>query len=379
MKIGLVCKYFLSSKGGLERDTMMLAEELAKRDHEVHVFCYRGEHRAGVTVHPVPMIPFASPAKNISFAIMASHRCSTVKLDVVQSMERIWSQDIYRTSDSINPIQMETKYPNRIIRSLKAAGPRRQALSLLDRRIFHKGGAKLILAISNLVKEQIMTHYRVPEEKIVVIYNSVDTTRFNPFLADSFKGEMRKELAIKPGEKVILFMGNNYKLKGLPLLLEALTRIKDRSFVLVVAGTDLTDPYRHFANQHHIGGQVRFIGHYEYPERLYAAADIFLFPSHGDTFGNVCLEAMACGVPVIVSRTAGASEIIDHGLNGYVLRTGESEELAARIKESTNPENHAIMSGEAARKAAEFTIDRHMDQLFALYERIRELKDRERQ
>jgi UDP-glucose:(heptosyl)LPS alpha-1,3-glucosyltransferase len=379
MKIGLVCKYFQSTRGGLERDTVFLSEELIKMGHEVHVFCNRGEQRAGVNLHHVPMFPFSSPGKNLSFALMATRYCSKFDLDVLQSMERIWTQDIYRTSDSINPIQMRTKYPNGVIRALKMAGPRRQVLSFLERRIFQKGGAKFILAISNLVKKQIMEHYRVPEEKIVVIYNSVDTNKFNPSLRESFKEKMRKELDIGSGEKVILFMGNNYKLKGLPLLLTALASIKDDPFTLVVAGTDSAAPYKRFAYKNHIGNKVRFIGHHKYPERLYAAADFFVFPSRDDTFGNVCLEAMACGVPVIASRTAGASEIIDHGLNGYVLNTFDSEELLVNIKKMLQRKDLKIMGMEAVRKASEFTVDRHMEQLFFLYKRIQDIKISERQ
>jgi len=379
MKVGLVCKYFLSTKGGLERDTLFLSEELVKRGHEVHVFCNSGEQKAGVNLHHIPMFPFSSPGKNLSFAMLATRYCSKLDLDVLQSMERIWTQDIYRTSDSINPVQMKSKYPNRMIRLFKAAGPRRQALSLLEQRIFQKGGAQFILAISNLVKTQIMEHYQVPEEKIVVIYNSVDTNKFNPSLSALFKEETRKEFAVGSGEKVILFMGNNYKLKGLPLLLKALASLKTEPLILIVAGTDVAAPYIRFANENGIGDKVRFIGHHKKPERLYAASDLFVFPSHDDTFGNVCLEAMACGVPVIASRTAGASEIIDHGLNGYVLNTSESEELAARIREMMSRMNHTVMGVEAARKASGFTIERHMNQLGSLYERVRETKKRERQ
>jgi UDP-glucose:(heptosyl)LPS alpha-1,3-glucosyltransferase len=379
MKIGLVCKYFLSTRGGLERDTRLLSEELVKRGHEVHVFCNSGEQTAGVTLHHVPMFPFSSPGKNLSFALMATRHCSDLELDVIQSMERIWTQDIYRTSDSINPVQMKSKYHNKMIYLFKAAGPRRQVLSFLERRIFQEGGAKFILAISNLVKTQIMEHYQVPEEKIVVIYNSVDTNRFNQSLTELFKKEIREQFGVGPKEKLILFMGNNYKLKGLSLLLKALVSLKAEAFKLLVAGTDLAAPYMRFAAQNGIGDKVRFIGYHKYPERLYAAADLFVFPSSDDTFGNVCLEAMACGVPVIASKMAGASEIIDQGINGYVLNTLGSEELSARIREVLHRGDYSMMRMEAAKKAAEFTIERHMKQLCSLYARVREMKIRERQ
>ena len=134
-----------------------------------------------------------------------------------------------------------------------------------------------------------------------------------------------------------------------------------------------------FAAQNGIGDKVRFIGYHKNPERLYAAADLFVFPSSDDTFGNVCLEAMACGVPVIASKMAGASEIIDQDVNGYVLNTLGSEELSARIREVLLRKDYPMMRVEAARKAAEFTMERHMKQLCSLYARVREIKIRERQ
>ncbi|MDL2275186.1 glycosyltransferase family 4 protein, partial [Desulfosarcina sp. OttesenSCG-928-G10] len=351
MKIGLVCRNFVQNRGGLEKDTVLLAEALVQKGHDVHVVCHAGDPQPGVTLHPVPFFPFSSPGKNLSFAYFAARQGRALKLDVLQSMERIWDQDIFRLSDTINPIQMAVKYPHPAVHFLKKIGPRRQVLSLLEKRIFEKNGAQFILAISNLVKTQILSHYHVPPEKIVVIYNSVDTKRFNPDRVSGFKNKIRSQFQIKPTEKLLLFLGNDFARKGLMTLLQALVKLKDQPVMLMVAGSDPPGWYLRFASGHGIGEKVRFIGYHAHPEHLYAAADLFVLPTSDDTFGNVCLEAMACGVPVITTRMAGASEVIDPGSTGYVLEAQDPEALSACITTFLQLPEPRAMGAAAAEKA----------------------------
>jgi UDP-glucose:(heptosyl)LPS alpha-1,3-glucosyltransferase len=370
MRIGLVCRHFLATKGGLEKYTLGLSEELARRGHEVHVFCNSAGPVADVRIHHVSMFPFTSPGKNLSFALKASAAASASGVEVIQSMERIWTQDIFRASDGINPVQMQEKYPNPLWRAFKAAGPRRQVLSLLERRIFQKGGARRILTNSVLVKDQIMRHYRLPAKKITVIYNSVDTDRFNPAVKNACRRRVRDRFGIDPGQRLILFMGNDFQRKGLFLLIKAVASISDAGIKVLVAGSDAPGPYRRLAGQAGIADRILFIGHQPHPEALYGAADLFVLPTRYDAFANVCLEAMACGTPVITTRSNGAAEIIDNQNDGYVLKTWQAEELAARIRAALNDSGHRGMGERAARQAATFTMDRYMQSILSLYEQV---------
>jgi UDP-glucose:(heptosyl)LPS alpha-1,3-glucosyltransferase len=353
----------------LERYTWNLSRELYRQGHEVHIFCTQGEEIPNITLHHVPMFPFSSPGKNLSFAIMASRCITGLGLDVVQSMERIWTQDIFRASDGINPVQMQEKYPNRVVRHLKSMGPRRQVLSLLERRILEKGGARLILTNSNLVKDQILNHYRIPKEKIVVIYNSVDTERFNPARRAACRQVVHSEYGISANDKLILFSGNDFQRKGLLTLLEALVLLKSENIKLIVAGNEQAGRYWKFAAQNGIAKDVFFTGYHSSPELLYCAADLFVLPTHYDAFANVCLEAMACGTPVITSFNNGSAELISDGVEGYVLQTMRAEELSARIRELLSGDIR-LMGARAAHKAATFTVDRHIQSLLSLYEKI---------
>lgn len=370
MRIGLVCRQFLAAKGGLERYTLNLSEELVRMGHEVHVFCNTAGSPSGICIHHVPVFPFSSPGKNISFALKAAAAASASGLDVIQSMERIWTQDIFRASDGINPIQMLEKYPNPLWRKFKAAGPRRQVLSLLERRIFQNGGARRIMTNSILVKNQIMRHYRVASEKITVIYNSVDTDRFNPAVKNAFRSRMRNQFGLGPGHRLILFMGNDFQRKGLALLLEAVASIKDAGIRVLVAGSDAAGPYRRLSGQAGIADKIFFVGHHPHPEALYGAADLFVLPTRYDAFANVCLEAMACGTPVITTRSNGAAEIIRNQNDGYVLDTWQAEELAARIRMALYDDGQRSIGERAASQASTFTMAHYMQAVQSLYEQV---------
>jgi UDP-glucose:(heptosyl)LPS alpha-1,3-glucosyltransferase len=375
MRIGLVCRHYLATKGGLEKYTLRLSEELVRSGHEVTVFCNSGTSPSpGIRIHHVPIFPFTSPGKNLSFALKTSAAIPVYRLDVVQSMERIWTQDIFRASDGINPVQMQEKYPNPLWRAFRAAGPRRRVLSLLERRIFFQGGARWIMTNSELVKAQIMKHYGVPAEKIVVIYNSVDISRFNPSIRTDAGRRIRDQFGIGPQEHLILFMGNDFQRKGLAVLLKALATNNDTSTKLVVAGSDKPGPYQRLARQNGLGEKVHFIGHHLHPEILYGAADLFVLPTRYDAFANVCLEAMACGTPVITTRSNGAAEIIENQKDGYVLDSWDAQELAARIRDALYGGDCRMMGERAARKAATFGMDRYMESLLSLYDQVREAK-----
>jgi UDP-glucose:(heptosyl)LPS alpha-1,3-glucosyltransferase len=374
MKIGLVCRHFLSTKGGLERYTLALSSELVRQGHEVHVFANSGEKRPGVRLHHVPLFPLTSPGKNLSFAYMAAKRISEYPMDVVHSMERIWDQDIFRASDGINPVQMEERYPNPLVRRFKAITPRRQALTYLEKRIFCKNGARFIMTNSNLVKDQILHHYGVSPDKIHVIYNSVDLERYNLSVKDRFRNAIRTQYGIGENDLLIFFVGNGFQLKGLPILLEALANLRPCKIRLMVAGSDPIAPYRHWVEQNALGDATTFLGYQTGLERFYGAADLLVLPTQYDPFANVCLEAMACGTPVITTRMNGVSEIIEDGYDGFVLNSRNVVELSTRIRDFLTIPDKLIMMEHAAEKAKTFTMEKHMQQLINLYNLVYEGK-----
>lgn len=371
MKIALVCHKYTLTRGGLERDTVFLSRALSRAGHAVHVFANKWDCEPGITFHHVPMLRASSVTKNLSFAFFAQRRLAQARFDVIQSMERIFYQDIFRASDGISPIQMRNRYADPAFRRLMALTPRRLALQYLEKRSFSPSGSKKILALSQISKREIVEHYQVPPQKIEVIYNGVDIQKFNPAVKDSHCALVRKKHGIMPDDIVLLFISNNHKRKNLQLLLEAVHRLKNERLKILVVGNDNAAPYLRWATGKGIHGQIVFTGPQRNVENYYGAADIFVLPSHYDVFGNVCLEAMACGLPVIVSQTCGASELIRDGEDGFIVPNGNARLLADKIARLQSADQRARVGEKALKTAISYSMQRHMDRILMLYETVR--------
>jgi len=370
MKIALVCKHYSSKKGGLERYTIFLSTELIRAGHEVHVFANTWQKEQAGMIHHVPMFRFSSPLKNLSFAFFSNHALSKMRFNVIHSMERIFYQDIFRVSDGINPVHLSQQYPNFVIRLFKAIGLRRLALGYLEHKIFAGRGCKIIMTNSVLMKSQIIKHYKVDPQKIVVIYNAVNTSRFHPGVKDGYGASIRNKYYIKQNDLVLLFVSNNFKLKRLQTILEAISLLNKREIKLLVIGNDDKKPYQKWITKRVLDKQILFLGPKKSIEKYYAASDIFVLPTLYDAFANVCLEAMACGIPVITTRNNGVSELIENKEHGYILQTQNPEELASKIRALESQIERSRMGENAAKKARSFTIERHMSQVLELYERV---------
>ncbi|GBC61630.1 glycosyltransferase family 1 protein [Desulfonema ishimotonii] len=370
MKIALICKAYSVTKGGLERYTVRLSRTLRDAGHDVHLFSNTRQPEPGIRFHHVPMIPHSSPGKNLSFAWRSRQALLKERFDVIQSMERVWNQDIFRASDGINPIQMRERYASPAVRKLKAIGPRRQVLTWLERRIFERGGCRFVMTNSHLVKHQILRHYQADPDRIAVIYNSVSHEKFHPGLREIHRRAIREAHGVADNEILLLFAGNDFRRKGLGLVIDALARCDSKKFRLMVAGSDKKGPYERQAERNGLASRVLFIGPRREIEHYYAASDVMVLPTRYDAFSNVCLEAMACGIPVITSRTNGASEIVRNGDNGYVLETTDPGELAGRLSRFADPGQRIRMGENAAATARPFTSERYMSELMALYDRV---------
>jgi glycosyltransferase involved in cell wall biosynthesis len=194
--------------------------------------------------------------------------------------------------------------------------------SYMEKAIF-KSSEKL-WAVSNLVKGLLIKEYGVPENKVFVLHNGVDIEKYHP-LSDQEKSELRKKLNIPEDAKVMIFVSGDPLRKGfgrIPYALKKLEEAGERNYVLLAIGFKPSSDIVNLSS----GLRVKFVGNV--PEEnlinFYQASDLLLLPSYFDPFSLVVLEAMACGAVPIVTQVVGASEIIIHGKNGFIV-TDESD------------------------------------------------------
>jgi glycogen synthase len=192
-------------------------------------------------------------------------------------------------------------------------------------QIEHEGFQKadLIIAVSNLVKQRLVTKYYVDPAKIRVVYNSVDNAEQSQLVPER----------ISETDKIVLFLGRVTLQKGPDYFLEAAAKVAHimPNVKFVIAGTgDMLPRMIEHAAELGIGNRVIFPGFVtrEEGDRLYRMADLFVMPSVSEPFGIVPLEAMKQGTPVIVSRQSGVSEVITHALK---VDFWDTDDLANKI------------------------------------------------
>jgi UDP-glucose:(heptosyl)LPS alpha-1,3-glucosyltransferase len=205
------------------------------------------------------------------------------------------------------------------------------------------------------------------------IYNGVDTDRFHTGVRQRLRGEQRTAWGVSADELVLLYVGSGFHRKGLDAAVKALGELRRRGLTntrLVVVGKGRLGPYQRLAHKLSVADLVRFDGHRRDVERCYAGADLFVLPTLYDPFANACLEAMACGLPVITTEANGAAELLHSGVNGYVLGEMPSPEtfVDALLPMLLSRERRQAMGEAAHRTAREYPLSRALTHTLQLYE-----------
>jgi UDP-glucose:(heptosyl)LPS alpha-1,3-glucosyltransferase len=324
MKIGLAHKR-LDLQGGTERDLYQTAEGLRDLGHEIHLFCheYGVEPPRGTYAHRVWVLPLGRTVQLWSYALRAPSVIARSNCDVVISFGRMLKQDILRSGGGPHKIFLKRMgqqggATRRLWQNLSIY---HRSLLTIEKRQFAAGGFKRVIAVSDLVKREIMAAYAVPEDKIVILYNGVDHKRFHPSLRTKWRDAVRTEWGIPANADVVLFVGSGFRRKGLDRLLEIWGSEPLKNVFLWVVGHDARIARYKAAAARRAPGNIIFAGRQESIERFYGAADVVALPSIQEAFGNVVLEALACGLPVVVSRSVGASELLTGSLADGVVDT----------------------------------------------------------
>ncbi|HEV8471892.1 MAG TPA: glycosyltransferase [Methylomirabilota bacterium] len=360
MKILIIARPF-TFHGGVENATAGLAAALAAHGHDVHrAGPGRQPALPGVTDHPLRLPPLPSAARGIALAMAAALVARREPWDVVQSHERTLTQDVYRAGEGCHRAYLE---------AMGGAAGRRlhhRVTLALERRAFARSAR--VVAIARRGADEIARHYAVPPARLSVVYNGVDLERFHPRLRARHRDDARAEAGLTPGAWTILFAGSGFERKGLATVIDALGRLGDRTARLLVLGRGDVARYRRLAAEGGVGERVVWLGARPDIERWYAAADALALPSRYEPFGNVHLEALASGLPVVTSVRAGGAEIIDER-SGAAVEPEDPAALAAALDKfrSRNPAELAA----AARAAAEpYTFERQVTALVTVYRRL---------
>ena len=367
MKIALVRRKY-SPYGGAERYLEDLSIQLSRLGHEVHIFSNRWPSQndiPSIIVHRVPMIRGQGLIELMTFNRNVNHVLQRESFDIIQSLEKTITQDLYHGEEGCHRqwLLQRRRYEPFMDRMGIRLNPFHWVSLALEKRLFEKSPTKYFIAISKRGREEIMTHYPQAKDRIRVIYNGLQLISPAPMMERS---ERRNKT-----EKTILFVGSGFFRKGLFFLIRALPYLQKISPVrLIIVGGGNQKKVGILAEEEKVADRITLTGPEKNVAPYYQAADVLVLPSIYEPFGNVCLEAMAYGLPVVTTEAAGASEIIIPGKNGVVIKD------PADIKELTEAVADALtLDRKQVRKTDEmilpsFTWDQHIKNLTGLYQEV---------
>jgi UDP-glucose:(heptosyl)LPS alpha-1,3-glucosyltransferase len=320
-----VLRQRVSGAGGAETTLAYLVGGLAAAGHEVTVLgteAPEAGRRALGSLAAYQAVPAwgGKTGRLLSYALNSRRALRVLKPDVVFSLERTLFQHVYRAGDGCHREWLARRWPSRSPagRLGQALAPFHRAMLWLEGRLLAAPELKRVIANAVMVREDLVRHYRIPRDKVALVYNGVDRRRFFP-LPKEAREEVRRRLGAGPRDLLVVFVGSGFARKGLAYLLEACARLKEERARLWVVGKG--SPRRYLARARRLGlnGRVRFWGPVAEAAAFYQAADLLALPTLYDPCSNVVLEALACGCPVVTTAGNGAAEFVTAGENGAVV------------------------------------------------------------
>ena len=359
---------------------------------EIHIYSQQVQDvdLGRVTWHRVPKLP-GPHLFNYIWWFFANHLCRTfdhyfreLRYDLIFSPGiNCFDADVISVHIVFAEYVRKNRDANRLSRHSVRDWPRLlhrklyyQLIVFLERRIYRSRDITLIL-IAQKTLTSLSNHYSRSVGSLV-LYAGLDPEHFNPRKRLNMRAEARRQVGLTKDSFVVLIIGNDWRNKGVPALLEALALLPNSPFELMIVSREDTTRARAMVSRLGLTGRVHFMPPREDVEFYYAAADAYAGPSLEDAFAVPPAEAMACGLPVIVSAAAGVSEIITDGVDGLILKNPtDAPALAAMIRRLFEDSGFRLTLAEnAARTAQHYTWERNGQQLNELFEEILKRKER---
>ena len=351
-----------SPSGGAESYLKRLAQGIVDLGHEAQLIANDD--------WPLNEWSFGSVARvkaksAIGFANELEKLRPQIRCDVLMSLERVWRCDVYRAGDGVHQawLNRRRKFEMPLQRFVRGINRKHRDILQLEDALLAKGGAGRVIANSEMVKKEIVDLYRYPATEIAIVRNGVPLDRFH--FDPELREKSRNDLKLKPDEIALLFAGSGWERKGLRFAIEAMELCRDRKLRLLVAGRGNERDYkpkRFFTEE-----PVRFLGEVADLRPIYAAADIFILPSIYDPSSNACLEALACGLPVITTRDNGFSEIIENGIHGSIVDLPNNvSALRDAIEFWSDELRRAAARWPILERASQFDISKNVEQTLGI-------------
>ncbi|OGW48017.1 MAG: hypothetical protein A2078_05465 [Nitrospirae bacterium GWC2_57_9] len=352
MKIAEIVSTFPPVLGGMGSVCFHNARELARRGHDVTVFTIQYQHRVFPDDPPgLKVVRLGSPLIYGAGGFFPQLYTRLAGFDFIHLHYPFFGAAEYVYLASL--IRKQKYFLSYHCDAFGDSGPRRAIIRLYEHLLLRK-----ILSRASGIGAVSMAHFSssrasslVHREKVVEIPNGVDAELFCPREKDRALVE-RYGLQDK---MVVLFVGRLQDCKGIDVLIDALSLLRNDKIVLLVVGGGYSDErYREEAITRGVQDRVFFVGpvsHEEELPRYYNVCDLLVLPStYMESFSLVVLEAMASAKPVVVSSLPGPSQLVSDGTDGLISRAGDSRDLCSKIEQLCDSPDKRRRMGSAGRE-----------------------------
>ncbi len=366
MRIALLTRRFDPIGGGTERDLMITVDCLRRGGHDVTVYAdeIRGGTTTGLEVHRVGKVGLPRTLALIRFAFAAAPFARRRGTDLVLSFARVTNADVLRSGGSahVSYLHAAQRWRGRTGAVTMQIAPYHRAQVAIERRGFTSPRLRAAIAVSEFVRRDLIQQFSLAPDRVTTIYNGVDLEKFRPAMDDGAKARIRQRFGIPPAAFVVLFVGNGFARKGLGFLIDAFEKLRGAPYLLVVGSDRASASFARRARRLGLGERVIFAGSQPAVEEFFNAADALALPSLFEPFGNVAMEAMACGLPALVSSQCGVAELMPLALRDFVVNDPSNcGEIAEKLDRMLHSE---VDLGPVARATAEqFTWEKHEQEL----------------
>lgn len=373
MRILLTC--FSRSWGGLEIQAVELARQLARREHEVWLACLpdsRLEHEAidkEVRTLPFDVTGYMHPRLvwRLGKFIMRND------LDIIHCQ---LSKDIATVVPAVKAGMSHV--PILLTRSMGSYVNKKDPLHQ-----FTYGNLSLVLAVSNVIRQNVIDTTPMKPERVLVVPYGVDPATFSTDQVD--RGDVRRSLGYSGPEIVVGFVGRYSPGKGHEEFLRAadVARRQDPRlrFLIVGEASYGEEAYAHqvleLSHQLHLDDVTKFTGYRRDVRELMAAFDIFAFPSHAESFGIVLIEAMAMARPIVASSSDGVLDIVVDQETGILVPPRDHAPLATALLRLAGDEGLRLKLGTAGRQRMleRFNQEKIIDRIEEIYQGLQNLEE----
>jgi L-malate glycosyltransferase len=350
LKIGITC---YPTYGGSGIVATELGKELSARGHQIHFISYAPPlrldksdpdiefHEVEVTSYPL----FDHPPYTLALATKMAEVAESCDLDLIHCHYAIpHSASAFLAKSMVRPRRLP------IVTTLHGTditlvGADRSYLPITRFSIEQSDG---VTAVSQYLKDATYKTFGV-RNNIEVIYNFVNCDLYRPAADPQIR-----HLYAPHGEKILIHLSNFRPVKRPTDVVEIFARVREKvpSVLLMVGDGPERSNAEWIAKHNGVESHVHFVGKRDNIEQLVGSSDLLLLPSDSESFGLVALEAMACQVPVVVSRVGGLPEVVTDGVEGFLVEPRNVEEMARRSIEILSDETKRVEMGRRARATA---------------------------